>query len=360
MANITILSIDGGGIRGIIPSVVLREIEERTGKQTHELFQMIAGNSTGGIIACGLSVPKPQQTEIRAASEILDLYVDRGEEIFERGAWQRISSGGGLTDEKYSAAALEDILEEFFKERRLKESTVDLLVPAYDIERRKPTFFKSWRAAGEPLDIRDNVKFTAGSEDFRIRDIARATTAAPTYFEPALIESLDGTRFALIDGGVFANNPTICAVASAMRIYGLNRETDTVTLVSLGTGTSREPIRYDQAKDWGLIGWARPILDILFDGVAATVDYQAATIFQNDYFRFDVDLKEIRGAGEVPADAFDDASEENIEALVAAGEALVRDEAEKLDALVRRLEEPPEERDALIARAREGARGSIA
>src|SRR5680860_1310623 len=118
-----VLSIDGGGIRGLIPALVLAEVERRSGRRVWELFDLIAGTSTGGILACALCAPNPLPAE-----QLVGLYEDEGPAIFDRSVRQRIRSGEGLLDEKYGADALERALERFLSEKRLAESKPDLLV----------------------------------------------------------------------------------------------------------------------------------------------------------------------------------------------------------------------------------------
>ena len=303
--RVRILAIDGGGIRGIIPALVLAELERLAGRRTFELFDLIAGTSTGGILACALCAPDPLPAE-----RLVGLYADRGPEIFDRSVWQRIRSADGLLDEKYDAGALDRVLEDFLGDKRLKEAKPDLIVPAYDTAGPGPYFFKT-RNAREGDD-----------EDFPLSIVARATSSAPTYFEP--LES--GAR-SLVDGGVFAINPAMCAYAEVLR-HSPGAET---VLVSLGTGERTRKRSYDEIKDWGLPEWARPILDIVFDGVSDAVDYQLRhALGEGRYHRLQVEL---RGA----SDDLGNASEENLRALrqraeelIAASEAELRGLASEL------------------------------
>src|SRR3954452_15657439 len=112
-----VLSIDGGGIRGIIPALVLAEVEQRSGKRVFELFDLIAGTSTGGILACALCAPDPLP-----ASELVKLYEEEGPSIFDRSVFQRIRSAEGLLDEKYDDAALDRALERFLSHKLLSET----------------------------------------------------------------------------------------------------------------------------------------------------------------------------------------------------------------------------------------------
>src|SRR3954452_22157774 len=163
--GLRVLSIDGGGIRGLIPAIVLAEIERRAGRRVWEMFDLIAGTSTGGILACALCAPDPLPAE-----KLVALYEEEGPAIFDRSVWQRIRSAEGLLDEKYDASALDRALERFLSDKRLAESKPDLLVPAYNLGDPGPYFFKTRKAREE-------------GEDFSLAQVARATAAAPTYFQ---------------------------------------------------------------------------------------------------------------------------------------------------------------------------------
>src|SRR5215218_10185519 len=167
--SMRVLAIDGGGIRGLIPALVLTELERRAGRRIFEMFDLIAGTSTGGILACALCAPDPLP-----ASELVALYEEEGPKIFDRSLFQRIKSAEGLLDEKYDSAALDRALTRFLADKRLSETTPDLIVPSYDTAAPGPYFFKSRKARESPAQ-----------DDFPLSVVARATSAAPTYFEPS-------------------------------------------------------------------------------------------------------------------------------------------------------------------------------
>ena len=172
MTMTRILSIDGGGIRGIIPATVLSEIERRTGRHVAELFDVIAGTSTGGILACGLTLPDSAGHPARTAAELVRMYVDEGPRIFPHEFLGRIRS---LVDEKYPQKGIESVLQTYMGDAMLSDTLTEIVVTAYDIERRRPFFFRSARA-------RADARY-----DFPLRMVARSTSAAPTYFEPFLL-----------------------------------------------------------------------------------------------------------------------------------------------------------------------------
>jgi patatin-like phospholipase/acyl hydrolase len=300
-----VLSIDGGGIRGIIPALVLTELERRTERRAFELFDLIAGTSTGGILACTLCAPDPLP-----AAELVALYEEEGPRIFDRSIWQRIRSAEGLLDEKYDARALDEALERFLADKRLAEARPDLIVPAYDMTEPGPYFFKTRKAREDP------------AEDFPLSVVARATAAAPTYFEPSPV----GER-ALVDGGVFAANPAMSAFAEVLRF----QPTAQVKLLSLGTGQRTRRRRYADVADWGLVEWARPILDVVFDGQSDAVDYQLRhALADGHYWRLQVEL-------ELATDDLDDASEGNLQLLRRHANDLIATHSAQLDEIAAAL-----------------------
>lgn len=325
-----ILSIDGGGIRGIIPGQVLVALEKRLqvktgnpGARIADFFDLIAGTSTGGILACICLAPKdpadPAKGARFSAEEAVGLYLDRGDEIFDIPVMHRIRTAGGVADEKYPAEGLEEALQDYFGDLRLSQLLKPCLVTSYDIRRRQAMFFAQHDAVKDP------------AWDFLVRDIARATSAAPTYFEVARVKSVSGVPYPVVDGGVFANNPTLCAYAEARSKLPGKPTASQMVILSLGTGVAETPYHFKEAKDWGLIGWARPIIDIMMSGVAETVDYQLGQMFDAvgkpaQYVRIQADL--VMDPPEVKQ--MDNARTSNMARLREIGIETAEKEAEKL------------------------------
>lgn len=291
-----VIAIDGGGIRGLIPALVLAEIESRTGRRIAEMAGLIAGTSTGGIIACALAKPDPMP-----ASEIAQLYVEEGPRIFDRSLLKKITSVGGYLDERYESKGLVQALVRYLGDTQMKAATVPLLLTAYDTERRAIHFLRS---VGEG----------AGAS---MVQAAHATSAAPTYFEPV---RLGGAT--LIDGGVFAINPALCAYAEAGGKLDV--------MVSLGTGQHTRRLAYDDLKDWGQLEWARPLIDVVFDGGQDAVDFQMRALADGAYVRLQTRL-------ELASDDLDDASEENLANLQREAEQLIKERSDDIDAACARL-----------------------
>lgn len=325
-----ILSIDGGGIRGIIPGQVLVALEEklqiRTGNpqaRIADYFDFFAGTSTGGILTCISLCPSNEDpTKARfSAKEAVDLYVENGKAIFDVSVWQNLRTAFGTLDEKYDASALETLLEGYFGDLRLSQLLKPCLIPAYDIDRRVSHFFAQHDYAQK-----------GDGADFLVRDVCRATSAAPTYFEAALVRSCSGVTYPLVDGGVFANNPALCAYSEVRNAVG-NPSAKDMFIVSLGTGSEHTPYKYLDAKDWGAIGWIRPVIDIMMAGASETTDYHLKKMFsagghEGNYVR----IQPAR-MGNASLE-MDDATEPNIQALVEVGIETAQNCSQELDRIV--------------------------
>ena len=159
-----VLAIDGGGIRGLIPALVLDRIEQRVGRPIAECFDLIAGTSTGGILAVGLSCAGDDRPRWSAA-DLVALYETEGPRIFDRSLVKTLTSVFGIEDEKYSRENLEEPLDRYLGAARLRDALTELLVPAYETERRFPYFFRRTAARADP------------AHDFAVSDVASAHAA---------------------------------------------------------------------------------------------------------------------------------------------------------------------------------------
>ncbi|MFZ4813830.1 MAG: patatin-like phospholipase family protein [Phototrophicaceae bacterium] len=277
--RVAILSIDGGGIRGILPAIFLAEVERRTGKPIASLFDLIAGSSTGGMLALIANIPNEIGQPLYRADQFADLYTQRAKVIFSRTRWEAILAMDNWSQRRYPNTGIAETLEDLFKELRLNQAVTDVLVTSYDIERREPVFFRSYFAR----------QFEA--ENFLMRDVIRSTTAAPTFFEPAKIPHPEAADeyYALVDGSMTAINPAMCAYIEARDMFP---HADEIVLVSIGTGNLTQPLPYEDVRKWGLLNWVRPLSDIMFDGSSRTVDYQLRRLLPDDpdgtrhYYRF--------------------------------------------------------------------------
>lgn len=319
-----ILSIDGGGIRGIIPGQILVEIEKEFKINVSDHFDLISGTSTGGILACAFLLPDPKNANKPKfnAEEVVGLYFERGDQIFDIPFFHKVKSVGGILDEKYPAKGIEKALKEYFGDVWLKDLLKPCLITTYDIENRKGHFFGQHKAK-------------AGSQfNFKVKDVARATSAAPTYFECEQVTSEAGVVFSLIDGGVFVNNPALVSYAEGRGIFkvrGKEAKAKDMKILSIGTGYTRKPYPFQKAKNFGMAEWVKPVIDIMMSGSAEVADYQLRKIYDttrnpSQYLRIDGDLN----TTQIDAD-MDNASQENMSRLKAFGKQLFKENLGKIE-----------------------------
>ena len=306
-----VLSIDGGGIRGIIPAMLIAEIERRTERPASDLFDLIAGTSTGGILALGLALAGPDGKPVFSAADGVAIYEEQGPKIFTRAAKDMMHSLGGVLHERYHPDGLVEILQEVFGERRLSEALTDVLLASYEVTRRETFIFSSRLAQVDP------------HHDFLMWEAVRSTTAAPTFFPPNLVVDPGGRTHVFIDGAVFANSPAMCAFAEIEREH-LGSD---VVIASVGAGDLTQRFEYEQVHDWGAAHWARPLLEIVLDGSADTSDRVLGELLgEARYYRFQQELHEA-------SDALDNVKPANLRALRREGQRMIDDSSERIDAL---------------------------
>jgi patatin-like phospholipase/acyl hydrolase len=350
---IRVLAIDGGGIRGIIPGTVLRRLEELCGgARIAELFDLIAGTSTGGILALGLTVPGSDGRPRYSAGELQQLYAGEGAEIFPGGGkptWKQrlLGPSGGKNffrdlwgasqragapfggnplyegNARYFATGLEEMLARYLGDVPLGSALRDVVVTSYDMSAGTVVLFRSWEYAGQATPL--------------MRDVARATSAGPTYFSPARL-TIGGQERVLIDGGVAANNPAMVGLMSAMQ----RNPGRPAVVVSLGTGTkdrvSPKDATYDavRSRNWLKVGTG--LMHTMMDGTSDLQDRLLLDLLSPQgqperYWRFQADL----GACNF---AMDDASTTNVACLRQVGELLAAERDAELRALSALLVQP--------------------
>lgn len=270
MAHINLLSIDGGGIRGLIPLHFLYVIENLTGKRIPDLFNLVGGTSTGAIVACGLSLKASNNggngpasnLYAYSASDIIEAYQAKAQTIFSGNGWSWFES-------RYSSAGIEATFQEWFGNGDLSACAVPLVIPTYDIHSFQPVFFKS-RYFIDPQSTHHHLV-----KSLKIKDILRATTAAPTYFPAFEWQPREGRSLKLIDGGLFNNNPGISVLMEMLsfpEFYGIDlKRIDQVNVLSLGTGRSMEANQAPQKG--GMWHYRQAALDIAMYGNTQASDY---------------------------------------------------------------------------------------
>ena len=314
-----VLAIDGGGIRGLLPGVVLAELERLAGRPTHELFDLIAGSSAGGLVAAALCVPGEEGGARWTATEVTGLFEREGARIFQRSMRRAVRTRFGFSRPRYSDAVLNEVLTDYCGTVRLRQSTTGLMVCSYDVERRIPVRFTSWQAQAD------------SGHDRALWQVARATIAAPTYFAPMrLTPPGKHAPGSLIDGGIVAHNPALLAAIEGATL----RPQEPVRIVSLGTGELNKRLRWEEASTWGAVRWARPMIDMFFDASSSIVQEQLTRMLGDRNHRFQIPLT---GCTE----AMDDASPRNLAALRRNAELLIEQRHDELKALAEALQ--PEE-----------------
>lgn len=303
---IKILSLKGGGIRGVVQAYALSKLEEITGKKIWELFDLIGGTSTGGILAILLATGK------YTAAEAGELYTKHGKDIFSKNPWHTVKSTGGMTDEKYSNKPLLTFLhDKLGAETVMNELLVPTMVFTSDTYTRQPVIIKSWKG-----------------DTTRLWHACQQTSAAPTFFEcaPAKIDhgiskhilqwglmQVPNENTGRIDGGVYANDPSTGILAEGLKIFkdDLINSADEFIMVSMGNGLHTRPIHYGDCKDWGLLGWAPKLPNILLNEPNRYHNHNTRVFVEalgGIFFDFEGDLN-------IANDDMDDASARNIMAL---------------------------------------------
>lgn len=246
-----ILSIDGGGIKGVLPAAFLAAVEEATGKRIVDHFDLIVGTSTGGIIALGLGLGM-------SAKDVLSFYELEGPHIFAQGhingGWREMLAGWisgrmrgarQMVMPKYNAVALRQALERALGDKKLGDSTTRLVIPAFDRERREVHVFKTSH----------HERFMVDWKECAV-NVALATAAAPTYLPGHRLDN----GISLLDGGIWANNPVGAAVVEAIGVLGWPAQ----QLHVLSLGCSDAPMCIPENA--GLLGLALKVADIFMVG----------------------------------------------------------------------------------------------
>jgi uncharacterized protein len=267
MSKYRILSIDGGGIRGVITTILLERIIATSGLEDFlDSVDLVAGTSTGGLLA--LAIAKPLDL-----SEIKSLYIEKGPVVFDDSWVDDLVDLGRLRGAEYSIEPLRHELEERLEDKELGDLEKHVLITTFDLDNNKEPSARNWKPK-----LFHNFPGENSDRDILARDVGLYTSAAPTFFP-----SVDG----YIDGGVYAGNPSMCALAQTQdERYPPNPKLDDIVLFSMGTGTNLQYIQ-GESHDWGEVQWVKPLINLMFDGVAGVADYQCQQILGERYHRLD-------------------------------------------------------------------------
>ncbi len=370
-----ILSLDGGGIWGIVSSTMLVALEKLIGEPINEYFDLIAGTSTGSIVACGLSNGNSPQ-------QLVNLYAENGANIFPYTSLfslQRlpVAFKYGILGPKYSPQGLEQVLKSQFGNKKISEITKSkLLIIAYDTLSRQPIFFKNWRSRfmGLPLweacvcssaaptffpahyltrkegglvasatidtisfaEILDvdtynqmQVSVLSGKGAGQVKNITnfqKTKQKQTAFIDSPWVVIPDHTstyslkvEYSLIDGGVGANNPTACAIAEALRLGHALKD---IHVLSVGTGIFTLPIPFVEASRWGILNWATAISNVLIDASSDINDYIAEQVASDGQYlrlQFRLDRESLIKI----TNKIDDVSPQNLQNLIMAANAYI-------------------------------------
>ncbi|XP_071692972.1 patatin-like protein 2 [Rutidosis leptorrhynchoides] len=294
---ITILSIDGGGIRGIIPATILAflesELQKLDGSEARlvDYFDVVAGTSTGGLVTAMLTAPNKNNQPLYEAKDIVPFYMKHGPKIFPQQSGvlgSVLKTVKMLFGPKYNGKYLKKIIRRELGNIRLTDTLTNVVIPTFDIQTLQPTIFSTYQAEVNP------------SYNVQLSDICISTSAAPTYFPPYYFKNNfadgNGLEFNLIDGGVAANNPALVAISQVTRqVFSKDPEFFPVKpvdygrflVISIGSGASKEakPYNANAASKWGIFGWlihdnSTPIVDVFTQASGDMVDSHIAVFFQ--------------------------------------------------------------------------------
>ncbi|CAM0942948.1 unnamed protein product [Alopecurus aequalis] len=354
---VTVLSIDGGGVRGIIPGTILAFLEEKLQElngpdvRLADYFDVIAGTSTGGLVTAMLTAPNAEGRPLFAAKDINKFYLENCPKIFPPVSTGALGLMRSMRGPKYDGEYLHSVVKGLLGTTRVSQALQNIVIPTFDIKLLQPTIFSRY-------DAQNDV-----SKNALLSDICISTSAAPTYLPGHHFETEDKDgkprSFNLIDGGVAANNPTMLAMTHVSKQILLGnhdffpiKPTDygKFMVLSLGTGSAKVEEKYDAALcgTWGILGWlynngASPLIDSFSQASADLVDIQASVLFQalrceKQYLRIQDD--ELKG----DISSVDMSTTENLNRLVDVGNALLKRSVCRVD-IETGKSVPDEERD---------------
>ncbi|XP_022951150.1 patatin-like protein 2 [Cucurbita moschata] len=335
---ITVLSIDGGGIRGLIPGILLNFLESELQKldgddaRIADYFDVIAGTSTGGLVTAMLTTPNENNRPLFSAKDIKEFYLDHCPKIFPQKRSRVRKMIKALSGPKYNGKYLHKLLKEKLGDTKLQQTLTNVVIPTFDIKLLQPTIFSSYELKNKPC------------LNAAVADICISTSAAPTYlpahhFKTRDIANGNDREFNLVDGGVAANNPTLLAMGEVTKEalkgnpdFFAIKPTDysRFVVISLGTGCPKDEMKYtaEKAAKWGLLQWltasgSTPIIDVFSHASSDMVDLHLSVVFkalrcENNYLRIQDDtLSNV-------VSSVDIATKKNLDDLVGVGENLLK------------------------------------
>jgi uncharacterized protein len=316
---IRILAIDGGGVYGILPAHILKYIEEKSKKPVSELFDVIMGTSTGALLSVLLTIPGRDNKPRYSANDAINIYRKDGKKIFYNPWYHRILTLNGVLGPKYLTSERYNVFKFYLGETYFDQLTNNMIIPAYGVREHSPLLFVNWKQQGL-LDT-----------NFTVSDLLMGAVSPPGYF-PSVVFGSEKNQYVLVDGGLFANNPSLAAVLIAMKVYPNKK----YILVSLGTGKVKgEEIPPGKQVGWGDLQWSEEILSVLLDSGMKfdQLLLEKAFPFPLEIYYFNT---EISGFKKI----LDDISPLNLLRLNKEGHQFVQTNRKRLNILVPRLLRP--------------------
>jgi patatin-like phospholipase/acyl hydrolase len=266
MSHYRVVSLDGGGIRGIVSLVLMQRLSAEPGLENWlDSVDLLAGTSTGGLIALGLA-------RGISLADLRDLYETRGQVIFDDSWLDDLKDLGRIAGADYDLKGLRRELRRLFGDTLLRHLRRRVLVTSFDLDNQDPDpSRRTWKPK-----LFHNFPGPDSDGGQPCWKVGLRTSAAPTYFP-----SFEG----YIDGAVYASNPSMCALGQALDSRRSRPAAlEDVVLLSLGTGTSLTYIK-GRVVDWGHAQWVRPLVSLMLDGVAGIADFQCRQILGARYHR---------------------------------------------------------------------------
>ena len=300
MKKFKVLVLEGGGVKGLLAVLILKEVERLTGKKVHQLFDLIVGTSTGGLIASALTASRFGYEPSLNIEDLENIYMNETQAIFpQKGFIQDLRA---LFTSRYSTKPRSKVFKNYLKEFKLSSTLVPIIIPSYDLEENQPIFFKT--------RYTDETK-----KDPLLYDICMAASAASTYFKPHRF-NYDGRDVRCIDAGLYINNPSLAAIfelSKHYKEYGLDEySSEDMMMLSIGAGIgSIKPKHKDR---WGTVRLIGDVIKVMFNGQARTTEYGITELLTpGNYLRVEFQL-------DPEHSEMDNSSPENMEYLADAAE----------------------------------------
>jgi patatin-like phospholipase/acyl hydrolase len=287
------------------------------------LVDFVAGTSTGSIIGSSILIPDQNYKAKYSASEIVQLYFNFGNTIFKKNFFHNLKTLWGIIGPLYPSKNIDNPLLKQLDHYKLKDLIKPCLFTGYDIDKRKVNIYTNY----------DKLK---KYNNFYIKDIIRGSVAVPSFFSPAYFRNGNDIH-TIIDGGIFAGNPSMCAFIETIKTFSTEKtkyDIDNILLISIGNGkTKQKSFNFNKVKKWGKAQWLIPIIDIILTANSEVVNYEMTKLYENNidnYYRLNPIIK-------LASSSFKDASKENLILLIKDTNNWIEENKDLLDKLINKI-----------------------